>query len=602
MKNISYLVLVNTTYDNGITGTIDFDEDGNNDEINDILVENVDLAYVPWERNSMYCAFRNCRELVSVSNINENVKNMDFAFSNCIALPTPPEIPSSVISMSNTFSNCFALETAPEIPDNVENISHTFFNCQSLVTAPDLSSCTRLTRMNDTFNHCEKLENPPALPNTITSMWETFGFCTNLETAPVLPDSVTSLHGTFGWCFKLKNVSKIPNNIISMESTFYDCSALKNIPEIPSTITYLTNTFYGCVSIENAPDLTNCTNITNMYNTFSYCYNLTGDIHIGSNQIINAQSCFNRSTLTKNVFIPFGFDNGVDSSTYNSFISAGYNPFDRVQGTVLMDERLRDWRYHFLENRTRVFDEYLGEDSSIVVPNYIINYDGNVYVSEINKYTSGSTTSEANTPFAFNSDIIEVDLNNLNYVDNDMNYAFQESTSLENVSGITDSTLYMDSTFIGCTSLLNIDKIPSSVVTLSNTFNGCSLIESVDPITSTELVNMDSTFRNCTSLEGDIFITSEKIQSAMNCFDGTYLNKDVYILFYYENGANTPTYDAFIRAGYKTDVRVNGVLLKNSEWDIDFSDYIITTSDRDVELEQYIGSKEYIDTPHLPEE
>jgi hypothetical protein len=65
--------------------------------------------------------------------------------------------------------------------------------------------------------------------------------------------------------------------------------------------------------------------------TFYYCYNLSNSVHIQSTNILNAKNCFSGTSLTKNVYIPF------NSTTYNSFINAGYDENGTSCGVYLKD-------------------------------------------------------------------------------------------------------------------------------------------------------------------------------------------------------------------------------------------------------------------------
>ena len=94
-------------------------------------------------------------------------------------------------------------------------------------------------------------------------------------------------------------------------------------------------------------------------------------------------------------------------------------------------------------------------------------------------------------------------------------------------------------TFNLCSSLVNAPDIPNSVTNMNGTFNGCS------------------------NLTGNIYIHSNQVSNATNCFYNTSLTKNVYIPFTYENNTNTQTYNSFIAAGYDTAGTINGVYLKN---------------------------------------
>jgi hypothetical protein len=74
-----------------------------------------------------------------------------------------------------------------------------------------------------------------------------------------------------------------------------------------------------------------------MYGTFAGCYNLFGDVVIQSSNVVKATRCFNNTTLTKNVYIPFTYENGINTITYNSFINAGYDTNGTQHGVYLKD-------------------------------------------------------------------------------------------------------------------------------------------------------------------------------------------------------------------------------------------------------------------------
>ena len=70
--------------------------------------------------------------------------------------------------------------------------------------------------------------------------------------------------------------------------------------------------------------------------TFLSCLNLTGNIYIHSENITNAYRCFYATSKVKNVYIPFN-NAGVNTKTYNAFISAGYKTDGTVNGVYLKD-------------------------------------------------------------------------------------------------------------------------------------------------------------------------------------------------------------------------------------------------------------------------
>lgn len=89
-------------------------------------VISVDLQNVPFVSNNMASAFRNCRYLTSVNNINPNVTYMYETFYDCHNLNQNIQIPNSVTNMSYTFSGCTSLNQNIQIPNSVTNMYRTF--------------------------------------------------------------------------------------------------------------------------------------------------------------------------------------------------------------------------------------------------------------------------------------------------------------------------------------------------------------------------------------------------------------------------------------------------------------------------------------------
>ena len=128
----------------------------------------------------------------------------------------------------------------------------------------------------------------------------------------------------------------LPNHVINMKETFYGCNIVKT-PIIPNSV-------------------------TNMSYTFAYCNNLEGDIYINSAVIENTTNCFVGTTLTKNVYIPFRYQNGVNTQTYESFLAANYSSTERKDGALLInvdtdDIDLTDYNYN-MDELTRDVELY----------------------------------------------------------------------------------------------------------------------------------------------------------------------------------------------------------------------------------------------------
>lgn len=122
------------------------------------------------------------------------------------------------------------------------------------------------------------------------------------------------------------------NMPIDLRYAFNNCQHLTYIDNFPSQTTYLNGAFCNCISLTTIPTIPD--SVKSMVYTFDGCTNLTGDIYIYSNQITNAANCFNNTSLTKQVHIPFRYTNGEYTSTYNALVAeygSGQN------GVVLMD-------------------------------------------------------------------------------------------------------------------------------------------------------------------------------------------------------------------------------------------------------------------------
>ena len=89
----------------------------------------------------------------------------------------------------------------------------------------------------------------------------------------------------------------------------------------------------------------------------------------------NARNCFNTTSLIKNVYIPFTYENGVNTATYNSFITAGYDEIGTTNGVYLMDIEncvSDNWEYKTnVSSRTATLTKYIGTNTYVDAPSYV---------------------------------------------------------------------------------------------------------------------------------------------------------------------------------------------------------------------------------------
>jgi len=347
----------------------------------DSNIQTMDMSNIPLKNNDFSNVFSNCYNLTNVTNVNENVTKMDYTFKNCYNLTDFTLLPNNVNSLRGVFQNCYNLVNGPtEIPSSASQIPYAFYGCSNLVNVPAIPNS--VINMYQTFYNCQKITETPVLPNYIANLCTTFAYCSNLTEAPVIPNSVnnidyafmgctnlvnapvisdnyylTSLDGTFSGCSSIFDAPIIPNRITSLVSTFRYCTNMVNFPVIPYNVTNMRDTFHGCYklidmmeippyvtdmgetfrycsNLTNASDIPN--SVTNMYGTFQGCVNLSGDINIYSKDVADATDCFADTVLTKNVYIPYYYENGQVSMTYNAFTGAGYSATERVNGVQLL--------------------------------------------------------------------------------------------------------------------------------------------------------------------------------------------------------------------------------------------------------------------------
>lgn len=176
-------------------------------------INSIDLQYTPWVNNSMSRAFSRILPLTLVTNINNNVTNMDATFSRCSALENAPIIPNSVVSMVETFHLCSSLINVT-LPNSVSNISGIFNQCSSLINAPNI-------------------------PNSVTDMSGAFNSCSNIITAPIIPESVTNISMAFIACSNLRGDIYIKStNIENCEEFVLGSSYIINVWAKPNTLTW----------------------------------------------------------------------------------------------------------------------------------------------------------------------------------------------------------------------------------------------------------------------------------------------------------------------------------------------------------------------------
>ena len=163
-------------------------------------------------------------------------------------------------------------------------------------------------------------------------------------------------------------------------------------------------------------------------------------------------------------------------------------------------------------SETAKLDEYSAiiDEMTIGSGGTITDSDGLVLETEIEKYSGGSCGTIVKSVSFPKTGITSLSgacagMINLRTVKRfpidvtDMDYAFQDCTSLTSMPNIPTGVTHMRYTFNGCTGLTGITNIPTGVTDLDRTFSGCTSLVSV-PTIPDSVTDMDRTFDSCTGL------------------------------------------------------------------------------------------------------
>ena len=216
-------------------------------------------------------AFRDCRNLKSITLPDSVTEIEDEAFKNCRYLKSVT-LPDGLTTLGEqAFAHCLALDEIV-LPDGLNEIgTSAFYDCTALKTVSLPDDLTVLGA--GAFKACTALTDV-RLPDSLTEIGNyAFSECTAL-TDVRLPEGLALIgNGTFNGCRSLTDIV-IPDGVTSIvEDMFYGCDTLKSIT-IPESITVIgANAFFGCYALTNVilPD-----NITTIgENAFYFCIALT---------------------------------------------------------------------------------------------------------------------------------------------------------------------------------------------------------------------------------------------------------------------------------------------------------------------------------------
>lgn len=470
--------------------------------------------------------FYQCSSLESLNLSETQITSVpNSAFYNCTSL-TSVQLPSTISSLGyNAFSYCNSLTGLTLNVTGALNIGYDVFdNCTQLtsisitaggdVTQPNsyrpiqscpalhtfelhtpgkfTSNCNQLFYMNNTggslttvildaqgagsymgqqaFNYC-KLLTTVVLPAGLTAIPNSFFYECNSLPSVTIPASVTSIgDNAFYNCYALESLDLSATQVATIgSSAFYNCEALASV-SLPNGITSLGNSaFYHCTNLESI-DLSQALITSIPSSTFNHCTSLTS------------------------VQLP----TTISSIDQNAFSYCGFTSFNIATSGALT---IGSGAFEYCTALQSVNINAVGDISLISYPGKPFESCNGLEVFEL--HTKGKVNIPDNMFYRYPTNALRRAVLDAQGAGSTIgNYAFQNSTLLEELVLPAGLVSLGRATFQNCSSLTNV-TIPSTLSSVGeghDLFNRCSSLQSIDFSQTQITVLGDNAFNGCSSL------------------------------------------------------------------------------------------------------
>lgn len=327
--------------------------------------------------------------------------------------------------------------------------------------------------MYSSFANCTNLTSVSNINENVTDMGAAFMLCTNLVNISSIPPNVTDLSYAFEWASSITSIPTIPNSVTNVAYGFMDCSNLTTLPsEMPQNITNYAYAFGGCSNLTVAPNI-NAHLADNLWVLFQ------SDTNLQSSNIV----------IGPNALYIYGMYNGCSNLTH---VNLTYSDYNNTTKTLDVHE---------------MFSNCSKLSSFPKLPPLAQNLYRTFY----------------NCQLLTHFDCPQSALN--------MGYAFYNCRNLQQIT-IPNSVINIAGAFQNCYQFTTA-KIPTAVYgSMANAYYDCYNVNRIDGNIPETVNNVAGSFYNCKNISGDIFIHSNLITNAINCFYNTTFTKNVYIPFY----------------------------------------------------------------------